>query len=864
MWEAVWTSSVLILAVAAVRLLFRRRMSQRARYALWAVVALRLLLPFPLAPSGFSVMNAVEAAGTAVRERIGTPETPEGAGAQGLDGGTAARETGGSPANGETGSSPADSETGGSPADGGPHPAAKAPANGTPGIPADGAGSAGAAGGDQAAGYPGGNAGGPSGAGLWKALWLSGAAAAAALLTVSNLRFSRRLKRRAVPVERERFPLPVYRAEGLSSPCLYGLLRPAVYLTPESLDPPRRLRHILAHEYTHYRHGDHLWSLVRCVCLALYWFDPLVWLAAELSRRDSELACDEGALDRLGEGERLDYGRTLVELISGRRSGLLCGATTMTSAGKSLKTRLELIVKKPRQTVFAVCAALLVVLAAAGCTFTGASPESAGPAPGPAEGTILEIDRENGTVVYGLPGEEPLALDAKDVPVVTDGGEPWTLSGLNLDDRIRVAFEEDGRPGRITWVANPLSMREEPDLNAEEARALVGDLYGERGVLKTALLEGGSRRERDVTAEEDAERYAELLQNYRWYRTNAPDMDAPDYQMELAGGNGERKLVFYGYREGDGPAVCVRTGDPEEWYCARRAVGTVPPSAAQALRDEFEGDAVSTGPAPGAGGQAGAGTAGRLTEEEASARFQELWDRGDDAKFQVVMADGTAYSHSVDSWYAAPGQLGALSSFYQWIPGDAPEVPEDREYTVSLSSQDGRAALTLYEGSSAALLERDGETEWYTLLPCQEEYLDLPAWRLSRAMFDSTVPYPVTEVSLPVKEGELYTDTARRFLQEVFEHWNDGRAPGDVDAIEDFIILETSLGDGSMVRADAFVFSGIYTLKPVDPEYTELRISSGKDDPDRPGWIRKNMQFRLEQEDGQWRCTSYGGGVGLD
>ncbi len=56
------------------------------------------------------------------------------------------------------------------------------------------------------------------------------------------------------------------------------------------------LRHVLTHEFTHYRHGDHLWSMLRCLALAVHWWNPLVWLAAELSRRDAELACDEGAL----------------------------------------------------------------------------------------------------------------------------------------------------------------------------------------------------------------------------------------------------------------------------------------------------------------------------------------------------------------------------------------------------------------------------------------------------------------------------------------------------------------------------------------------------------------------------------------
>ena len=65
------------------------------------------------------------------------------------------------------------------------------------------------------------------------------------------------------------------------------------------------MRYILAHENTHYRHGDNLWVVVRAACVCLHWYNPLVWLAACLSRQDGELACDERALEILGEEERI-------------------------------------------------------------------------------------------------------------------------------------------------------------------------------------------------------------------------------------------------------------------------------------------------------------------------------------------------------------------------------------------------------------------------------------------------------------------------------------------------------------------------------------------------------------------------------
>ena len=58
----------------------------------------------------------------------------------------------------------------------------------------------------------------------------------------------------------------------MDTPCLFGLFRPAIYVTPEASGDPALLAHTLAHEETHYRHGDHIWSALRCLCLVVHWY----------------------------------------------------------------------------------------------------------------------------------------------------------------------------------------------------------------------------------------------------------------------------------------------------------------------------------------------------------------------------------------------------------------------------------------------------------------------------------------------------------------------------------------------------------------------------------------------------------------
>ncbi len=241
-------------------------------------------------------------------------------------------------------------------------------------------------------------------------IWIIGMAAVALCLLGSNLRFGIRLRRsRKLLTNGE--ALPVYLTGEADTPCLFGLFRPAIYVTPEAAEDPARLRHVIEHELTHYRHGDQYWSLLRGVCLILHWYDPLAWWAAFLSRRDGELACDEATIRRLGEGERAAYGRTLIDMTCHKRPALLVTATTMTGGKGGIRERIRLIAKKPRTAAAALIALLLIAAVAVGCTFTGAKKqEKPQPTATPTEAPATAAPSAEPTAAPGpTPTEEPAA-----------------------------------------------------------------------------------------------------------------------------------------------------------------------------------------------------------------------------------------------------------------------------------------------------------------------------------------------------------------------------------------------------------------------------------------------------------------------
>ena len=331
MMQWIVSSSVLILVVIALRYVLRGKLSLRMQYALWLLVLVRLLVPVSFGASDLSVMNAVP-------ERA--PTVQQGTYKQDIVG-----ERNDAPANGGTVGIPAQSMSEAAPPD-----LVQNVTTATVTAP---------------------TVEKTDWARIAKTVWLAGAAALGLVFLAVNLRFGKKLRRSRERVEETDACLPVYESGETDTPCLFGVAKPSIYVTPDTRTEAETLRYALAHEQTHYRHGDNLWAVLRGVCLALHWYNPLVWWAAELSRRDAELACDEATIRRIGESERAAYGRTLIRMTCEKRPALLVTATMMTDSGKGLKERISLLVKKPKTAAYTAVAVLLIAGLSVACTFTG-------------------------------------------------------------------------------------------------------------------------------------------------------------------------------------------------------------------------------------------------------------------------------------------------------------------------------------------------------------------------------------------------------------------------------------------------------------------------------------------------------------
>ena len=185
-------------------------------------------------------------------------------------------------------------------------------------------------------------------------VWLIGLAAMLAYALVSYLRLRRRVSA-SIPLREN-----IYVCDEVPSPFILGIVRPRIYL-PSALDEAQR-GSVLSHERAHLARRDHWWKPLGFALLAVYWFNPLLWLAYTLLCRDIELACDERVLRGMDAGQIKDYSSALLACSVPRRMIAAC-PLAFGEVGVGARVKNALRYKKPAFWVVAASVAVCVVVA---------------------------------------------------------------------------------------------------------------------------------------------------------------------------------------------------------------------------------------------------------------------------------------------------------------------------------------------------------------------------------------------------------------------------------------------------------------------------------------------------------------------
>lgn len=222
-------------------------------------------------------------------------------------------------------------------------------------------------------------------------VWLIGLGAMLLYALVSYLRLHRRVSV-SLPIQDH-----IYLCDAISSPFILGVVKPHIYL-PSGLDEVQR-QNVLSHERAHLARRDHWWKPLGFALLAVYWFNPVLWLAYALLCRDIELACDERVIRTMDESAVKTYSTVLLACSMPRKAVITC-PLAFGEVGVKERVKNALHYKKPAFWVVAASVTVCIVVAVCFLTNPPTDTDAAG---------LVGFHREQVTYadVTGASGAQP-------------------------------------------------------------------------------------------------------------------------------------------------------------------------------------------------------------------------------------------------------------------------------------------------------------------------------------------------------------------------------------------------------------------------------------------------------------------------
>lgn len=255
--------------------------------------------------------------------------------------------------------------------------------------------------------------------GIGSVVWLAGMGL---FLVYGAVSYGRLRKRVAASIE---LGNGVYLCDYIDSPFILGMVKPKIYL-PSEMDP-RDAAHVLAHERAHLKRKDHWWKPLGFGLLALYWFNPVMWLAYILLCRDIELACDEHVVKGMSLTDKKEYSEALLKCSVPRHMVVAC---PLAFGEVGVKERVRSVLRYQKPAFWVVLIAVVVCLITAVCFLTD---------PIQAEETVEDVSFDT-SAVADL--EELRGFDWESVEKYMDAGSYTLFDPLVYGERLFIGCQD--------------------------------------------------------------------------------------------------------------------------------------------------------------------------------------------------------------------------------------------------------------------------------------------------------------------------------------------------------------------------------------------------------------------------------------
>ncbi len=252
----------------------------------------------------------------------------------------------------------------------------------------------------------------------WKKIswtWFTGVVLLLGYAAISYLRFRKKVQASV------RLRDGIYMCDNIRTPFILGVIRPGIYL-PSDMDEVQT-DNVIAHERAHLSRLDQVWKPLGYCLLAVYWFNPLCWLAYVLFCRDMELACDEKVIRDMDVEDKKVYSRVLLSF-SDPSHRIAAGPLAFGEIG--VKKRIQSVLNYRKPAFWMVGLAILALVVTSLCFLTNPK-EANNPA------------QTMGAAEYQLPdGLE--AENADDLTIFTPNVYKVGSEASCADDRISAGY----------------------------------------------------------------------------------------------------------------------------------------------------------------------------------------------------------------------------------------------------------------------------------------------------------------------------------------------------------------------------------------------------------------------------------------
>ncbi len=198
---------------------------------------------------------------------------------------------------------------------------------------------------------------------IWLALaeniWVLGIAAMLIYTLISYISLKRKT-RASIEIEKG-----IYICDNVATPFILGLFVPRIIL-PSAMDE-KNVSYVIAHEKAHLRRLDHLWKPLGFALLAVYWFNPIMWVAYILFCRDIELACDERVIKEMGDEDKKAYSSALLSCSVPRKMITAC---PLAFGEVGVKERIKGVLNYKKPAFWIIVAAVITSVVIAVCFLT--------------------------------------------------------------------------------------------------------------------------------------------------------------------------------------------------------------------------------------------------------------------------------------------------------------------------------------------------------------------------------------------------------------------------------------------------------------------------------------------------------------